>query len=64
MQNHHIIFFYSVLPDTNFEADFRLIDNATGLLCNSILPVVDLYFCIPYCKYNWKVIVIVYELYL
>ena len=34
--------FYSVSPDTHFGTDFRLIVSATGLLCNSILPVVTL----------------------
>ena len=38
-----ILFSFTLfLPDTYFGADFRLSVNATGLLCNSILPVVTL----------------------
>ena len=38
-----ILFSFTLfLPDTYFGTDFRLSANATGLLCNSILPVVTL----------------------
>ena len=44
------IFFYNTLfsPDTYFGTDFRLSVNATGLLCNSILPVVTLCIVVLY----------------
>ena len=61
MQNHYVIFFYSVSPDTHFETDFRLTVSATELLCSSILPIVPLYSGIPCCKFSCKLIVIVYE---
>ena len=35
-------------PDTYFGTDFRLSVNATGLLCNSILPVVTLCIVVLY----------------
>ena len=34
---------FSILPDTHIGTDFRLLGNATGFLCNLILPVVTLY---------------------
>ena len=38
-----ILFSFALFsPDTYFGTDFRLSVNATGLLCNSILPVVTL----------------------
>ena len=50
-------------PDTYFATDFRLSVNATGLLCNSILPVVTLCIVVLYSIFicSCKVVVITYE---